>query len=106
MQLKNYQFNKEEILLLKGYRDNQDDARLQRRFLALLMVAEGISIPRVLSIIGISESTLERWFSNYTTRGIDSLSSFQYQPKQTYLTENEKSQLVEWVKKKHLEIEK
>lgn len=62
MQVKHYQFNEEESVLLSHYRDNQDDARLQRRFLALLVISEGIAILGVLSIIGISEWTLERWF--------------------------------------------
>ena len=106
MQLKDYQFSEEEILLLKKYRDKQGDTRLQKRFLALLMLAEGIPLSSVKSVIGVSDWTLERWFLNYSNKGIEALNSFQYQPKPTYLTNEEQTELVAWVKKKHPEIEK
>ena len=31
--------------------------------------------------------TIENWFKQYLKKGIDSLNSFQYKPKKTYLTE-------------------
>ena len=50
MDVSNYKFSDQEIELLNQYRDNQDDARLKARFIALLMLAEGIEINKVASI--------------------------------------------------------
>ena len=50
MDVSNYQFSDEEIARFHQYRDNQDDARLKARFIALLMLAEGIEINKVASI--------------------------------------------------------
>ena len=47
MDVSNYKFSDQEIELLNQYRDNQDDARLKARFIALLMLAVGIEINKV-----------------------------------------------------------
>jgi len=44
----NYQFSDEEMARFHQYRDNQDNAR----FIALLMLAEGIEIGKVASVKG------------------------------------------------------
>ena len=48
MNVSDYQFSDEEIVRFHKYRDNQDDARLKVRFIALLMLAEGIEIHKVV----------------------------------------------------------
>ena len=106
MKLVAYQFSEDEIPILKIYRDTQPDARLQRRILALLMVAEGAKIEFVQSVLGISEKTLQRWFDHYHQKGIDALNSFQYKPSQARLSPQEQSELKAWVKKKDLETVK
>ena len=85
MDVSNYKFSDQEIELLNQYRDNQDDARLKARFIALLMLAEGIEVSKVASIIGKSIKTIENWHRQYVTKGIKSLNFFQYKPKQSYL---------------------
>ena len=94
----NYKFSDQQIEHLNRYRDNQDDARLQARFIALLMLAEGIEINKVASIIGKSIKTIENWHRQYRSKGIDSLNFFQYKPKQSYLSDEQIEQLVSWVK--------
>lgn len=93
-----YIFPEEAIHQLRKYRDNQRDDRLKLRFVALLMLVEEVAIESVASVIGKSVSTIERWGAHYLTRGIDSLNSFQYIPKQTYLKPVQIEQLVSWVK--------
>lgn len=106
MKVEEYQFSDDEIVRLKQQRDSQADARLQRRFLSLIMLAEGANIELVMKVFDISHKTLQRWFENYFHKGIDSLNSFQYQPKKTSLNPQAEAQLKDWVKKKALEIEK
>lgn len=98
MDVSKYRFSDQEIEKLKQYRDNQDDARLQARFIALLMLAEGIELNKVASIIGKSIKTIENWLRQYVTKGIDSLNFFQYKPKQSYLNDEQIEQLKTWVK--------
>ena len=83
---------------MRDYRDKQRDGRLRQRFIALLMLAEEMAIERVASVLGTAVSTIERWGDHYLTKGIDSLNSFQYTPKQTYLKPAQCEQLVSWVK--------
>jgi transposase len=98
MDVSNYKFSDQEIELLNQYRDNQDDARLKARFIALLMLALGIEINKVASIIGKSIKTIENWHRQYRSEGIESLNFFQYKPKKCYLNEEQIEQLVSWVK--------
>ena len=67
MDVSKYRFSDQEIELLYQYRDNQDDARLKARFIALLMLAVGIEINKVASIIGKSIKTIENWHQQYIT---------------------------------------
>ena len=54
MDVSTFQFSDEEIERLQQYRDNQDDARLNARFIAILMLAKGYEISDVASVIGKS----------------------------------------------------
>jgi transposase len=98
MNVSDYQFSDEEIARFHQYRDNQDDARLKARFIALLMLAEGFEIHKVASIIGKSIKTIDNWHRQYHSKGIESLNFFQYKPKQSYLNDEQIEQLVSWVK--------
>ncbi len=98
MDVSKYQFDDDEIAKLNDYRDYQPDIRLKVRFIALLMLAEGIELKTTASILGKSNKTIENWHYQYVTKGIDSLNSFQYKPKQSYLTPEQIDQVVDWVK--------
>lgn len=106
MNLESYEFFVSEIEQLSVYRDAQTDHRLQKRFLALLMLSKKIQVHEITEILGISPYSLRNWFNNYSKKGINSLNSFQYKPKQPYLSEPQCQELKSWVKKKVLEIEK
>jgi transposase len=93
-----YQFSDDEIVQLNNHRDDQTDVRLKVRFIALLMLAEEVELKTVASIIGKSTKTIENWHYQYVTKGIDSLNSFQYKPKQSYLTSEQIDQVVGWVR--------
>ena len=99
MDILNYKFSEKEIEKLQLRRDNQPDARLQSRFIALLMLANGIEPKAISLIIGKSVKTIENWFHQYRTKGIDSLNAFQYKPKKTFLEKDQIEELVKWVKK-------
>lgn len=106
MNLESYEFSASEIEQLNAYRDAQSDHRLQKRFLALLMLSKKIKVHEITDILGISRYSLHNWFKNYIKKGIDSLNSFQYKAKQSYLSDAQCQELKSWVKKKALEIEK
>ena len=98
MNISKCQFDTEEIAQLHKYRDNQPDVRLKIRFIALLMLANKVEPKEVASIIRKSVKTIENWYNQYATKGINSLNSFQYKPKQSYLTSEQINQVVIWVK--------
>ena len=91
-------FSENEIFNLQQYRDNQPDIRLKVRFIALLLLSKGLELTDIASVIGKSIKTIENWHHQYVTKGIDSLNSFQYVPKKTFLTDEQIEQLVKWVK--------
>jgi transposase len=93
-----YKFDDDKIKKLQDNRDNQSDVRLKVRFIALLMLAEKIELKTIASIIGKSEKTIENWYLQYKNKGIESLNSFQYKPKKSYLTPEQIDQVVSWVK--------
>jgi transposase len=98
MDVSEYKFDDDEIQRLHERRDNQPDVRLRVRFIAMLMLAEGIELKTIASIIGKSVKTIENWHHQYVTKGIDSLNAFQYKPKKSYLKEEQIDQVVNWVK--------
>ena len=98
MDASKFQFDNDKITALHDHRDNQSDARLKVRFIALLMLAEGFELEKIGSVIGKSIKTIEKWHFEYSTKGIDSLNSFQYKPKKSYLTSEQIDQVATWVK--------
>ena len=98
MNIHNHVFSKEEIENFHLYRDNQEDGRLKIRFVALLLLARGDSPLDVSAIVGKNPITIERWFKSYVSKGIDSLNSFGYKPKTTFLSDDQIEQLTKWVK--------
>ena len=59
MDVSKYQFDDDEIEKLHNYRGNQPDVRLKVRFITLLMLAKGVELKTIASIIGKS-STLTK----------------------------------------------
>jgi transposase len=98
MDITQHTFRQEEIQQLRQYRDKQRDGRLKLRFIGLFMLADRLPIEQVASVIGRSVKMLKNWGQHYLTKGIDSLNTFNYQPKQTYLKPKQLEQLVTWVK--------
>mgnify|MGYP001553686613 CR=1 FL=1 len=103
MDVLKYQFTPEEIMTLNEYRDTQTDLRLKVRFIALLMLAEGINDGKVASILGKSLKSIRNWYQKYKSKGIESLNSFQYKPKKPSLAPSEIDQLIKWVKENNPE---
>ncbi len=98
MDVSTFQFSDEEIERLQQYRDNQDDARLNARFIALLMLAKGYEISDVASVIGKSIRSIDNWHRQYKTKGVESLNFFQYKPKRSYLSDEQIEKVIDWVK--------
>jgi len=98
MDVSKYEFDDDEIARLHKYRDNQPDVRLKVRFIALLMLANRVELKTIASIIGKSIKTIENWHCQCVIKGINSLNSFQYKPKQSYMTSEQINQVVSWVK--------
>jgi transposase len=63
------------------------------------MLSVGVEIKTIASIIGKSPTTIENWLCQYEKKGINSLNSFHYKPKQSYLTSEQINQVVSWVEK-------
>jgi transposase len=93
-----HQFTEEEVAELKKYRDKQKDKRLALRFVALLMLAENDGADKVAEVIGKSVRTIENWLKQYVEKGIDSLNSFQYVNKKSYLTPEQIKRTADWVR--------
>jgi transposase len=98
MDITQHTFGQEEKSRLQKYRDQQRDGRLKSRFIGLLMLAEGLPIEQTASLLGKSVKTLINWGRQYLSKGIDSLNSFQYTPKQSYRKPAHIKQVVTWVK--------
>ena len=97
MDVSEYRFSEHEIEQLQIFRDNQDDVRLKLRFVALLILSQGIALQKAASIVGKSEKTIQNWFDQYLTKGIESLNSFNYKPKKSFLGEEQVEELKAWV---------
>ena len=94
----NIEFNNDEIVKLKQYRDKQKDSRLKMRFVALLMIAQSIHQKIVALVVGKSIASIERWLKIYQEKGVDGLSCFHYSTKNSYLSDNDVSSVIDWVK--------
>lgn len=97
MKISDYTFSKNEIKSLEIYRDNQKNSRLKIRFIVLLLLAKGIYPEIIASAVGITLRTIDNWFQQYITEGIESLNSFNYKPRQRKLNINEIHQIIIWV---------
>lgn len=96
--IEEHHFTDEEIESLKNYRDQQEDSRLKKRFLAFLMVASGISLEQTCEILKVSKQNLQLWYQQYLEGGLERLNQFNYKPKQPKLSEEQLEALKEWVK--------
>lgn len=99
MNIPNYKFTNEEIIKLKNYRDRQKNPNLRARLIAILMIANEIDICIISKVIGKSNSTIERWFQHYLTKGIDRINSFNYAPKKSFLEKDQILEVTDWVRK-------
>ncbi len=97
MQIKNYTFSNTEIEKLEQYRDSQSNFTIKTRFIAMLMIAKGVSRELIASIIGNSVYTIEYWFKLYIEQGIDRLNTLNYTPKQSYLNQFQINQVIIYV---------
>jgi len=98
MKISDINFSNDEISQLMKYRDIQKDGRLKIRFIALIMLAAAdLSIEQVSSVIGCCVRTITNWVELYKTQGIESLNSFNYKPKKSYLTFNQINQVIIYV---------
>ena len=86
MDISEHEFTDEEILNLIEYRNNHKDLRLKDRFLALLLVSEGLELPRVACIVRKLIKTIGNCFHQYMSKGINSLNSFHYKLVLIWLT--------------------
>jgi transposase len=96
MKISEYTFSESEIAMLEEYRDGQKDSRLKIRFIALLTAALKFSPGEISAVLGKSVKTLENWFNQYVSKGIESLNSFDYKPKQPYLSISQINQVIIW----------
>jgi len=90
-------FTYHEIKKLEQYRDEQEDRRLKMRFIALLMLASQSSLEHVSYILGFSVRTIKNWLDIYFDKGIDALNSFNYKPKESYLSFHQINQVAIFV---------
>lgn len=97
MKIDSYKFSSEEIKTFEQYRDNQSNPRIKNRFIALLMIAQGIDKNLAASVIGKSVYTLTYWFQLYYKYGIDRLNTLSYLPKEPYLNYFQINQVVIYV---------
>lgn len=80
-----HEFTADEIEIIKKYRDKESNVRLKLRFAALVFIALKADIQIVASGIGISEFTINKWYNQYVSEGVESLASFNYKTKKAYL---------------------
>lgn len=92
-----YIFSHEEIELINKYRDNQINIRLKLRFIVLLLLAQKTDITIIASSFGLTVITINNWFKQYISKGIDNLNHFYYKPKQSFLNIFQINQIVIYV---------
>ena len=93
-----HDFTAEEIKILNEYRDKEDKIRLKLRFIALIFPAYKTDIEVVASSVGYTVFTIENWYSQYISEGIESLSCLKYTHKQSFLNFFQINQTVIYVK--------
>ncbi|MDM8538539.1 IS630 family transposase [Desulfobacterales bacterium HSG17] len=98
MKISDIIFSNDEISQLMKYRNNQKDGRLKNRLIALIMLAlTDLCVEQVSSILGCCARSITNWVEQYKTQGIESLNSFNYKPKKSYLTFNQINQVIIYV---------
>ena len=83
-----YAFSENDIKELEEYRDHQEDFRLKRRFIIFLQVIEGVSLDTICKTFKISPKTIDNWFNQYSSKGIDALNTFNYVKKKHFYKKN------------------
>ena len=73
-----YTFSENKIKELEEYRDQQEDYRLKRRFIVFLLIIDGVSTDTICKTFKISPKTIDNWFNQYSSKGIDALNTFSY----------------------------
>ena len=62
-----------DILVLQDEIQRSEDARYDHRLHAVLLVAKGMSCPKVAQLLGDSERTVRLWMSQYVQYGLQGL---------------------------------
>jgi transposase len=73
-----YAFSEDDIKELEEYRDQQEDFRLKRRFIIFLLIIDGVQIDTICKTFKISPKTIDNWFKQYSSKGINALNTFSY----------------------------
>jgi transposase len=84
MSIFDYTFSENEIKQLTEYRDQQEDPRLQRRFIVFLLIIENVSLDTICKTFKISPKTVDNWFRQYISKGIEALNTFNYVKKKRF----------------------
>ncbi len=79
-----YKFSENEINQLIEYRDQQEDYCLKRRFIVFILIAEGVSLDTICKTFKVSPKTVDNWFYQYSSKGIDVLNTFSYTKKNVF----------------------
>lgn len=106
MKIVEHSFTTKEITELKEYSKKQKDARLEIRFIAMILVAKNNNIEDVAHTVSRSVKTINKWLYQFVNNGAEALSHFQYKAKQSYLTDEQISQLVAWVRENNPSVVK
>ncbi|MBF0496406.1 MAG: hypothetical protein HQK57_02645 [Deltaproteobacteria bacterium] len=99
-------FTADDIIELKKYSKKQKDARLGKRFVAMILLAKNNDIEDVAHTVSKSVKTIKKWISIYITNRAKGLSYFQYKPKKSFLTNEQINQLIAWVRESNPSIVK
>ena len=102
MKLSDCKFSENDIKQLQDYRDGQEDFRLKLRFMAILSVALNksdieVAVENAAAAFGKHIETIKNWLYEYLTEGPEKLNSFNYKPKQSYLSRHQINQVVIFV---------
>jgi len=93
-----HDFTSEEIEILNKYRDKENNTRLKVRFIALIFLALKSDISLIASALGKTVITIENWYFQYVSEGIESLDCFNYKQKQSFLNFFQINQIIIYVK--------
>lgn len=106
MKIIEHNFTAEEVSLLKKYSKKQKDARLENRFIAMILIAKNNNIEDVAHTVSKNVKTINKWLYQYINNGVEALSHFQYKPKRSYLTSEQITQLIAWVRENNPSVVK